>query len=171
MAKAVAYGNKKLDFFVNERESDEYNPDEIDRRIIRYLSIDGRASYTQIAESLRVTPATVRNRLNRLIESKIIKNFKPIVDRKLYNLDISAFLMINLESTKLTEGVVTQLQEFSEISQISILASNPNIVCTAFAQNMDLFSIFLAKLTQIDGLKEVKANFIIKSISPGCFIQ
>ncbi|NVM52784.1 MAG: Lrp/AsnC family transcriptional regulator [Candidatus Helarchaeota archaeon] len=171
MTKALEFTEKKLEFYMREYDPEDYNPDEIDRRIIRYLSEDGRASYTQIAESIGVTPATVRNRLTRLIELKIIRNFKPIVDKKLYNLDISAFFMITLESSKLTEGVVTHLQDFTQISQISILASDPNIVCNVFAKNMEDFSILLAKVTQIDGIKDVKSNFIIKSVAPGCFMQ
>ncbi len=171
MTKAIMYGNQKLDFFVEKYESEEFNPDEIDRRIIRYLSVDGRASYTEIAESIGVTPATVRNRLTRLVASGIIKNFKPVVDKKLYNLDISAFFMITLESSKQTEGVFGQLQDHSEISQISVLASNPHIVCTVFARNMEEFSVLLAKITQIDGIKEINTNFIIKSVVSGCVMQ
>ncbi|MHA1263796.1 MAG: Lrp/AsnC family transcriptional regulator [Candidatus Helarchaeota archaeon] len=171
MAKAISYASKKLDFYVRGEDLENYSPDELDHRIIRCLSEDGRASYTQIAERLGVTPATIRNRLNRLLETKIIRNFKPIVDRKLFNLDISAFFMISLDSSKLTDSIVKQLQDFSEISQISILTSQPNIVCTAYARNMDDFSILLARITQIDGIKDIKTNFIMKSITPGCFMQ
>ena len=171
MTKAIMYGNQKLDIYVDKYDFEDFNPDAIDRRIIRYLSVDGRASYTQIAEYIGVTPATVRNRLTRLVGSGIIKSFKPVVDKKLYNLDISAFFMITLEASKLTEAVVGQLQENSEISLISILASNPHIVCTVFAKNMEAFSLLLARITQIDGIKEINTNFIIKSVVSGCFMQ
>ncbi|HUX99346.1 MAG TPA: Lrp/AsnC family transcriptional regulator [Candidatus Deferrimicrobium sp.] len=151
--------------------SEDYLPDEIDRRIIRCLSEDGRASYSQIATNLGVTAATVRNRISRLVDFGIIKNFKPLINKKFYKLDISAFLMITLDSSKVTEEIIAKLQDFSEISQIAILTSNPNIVCTVFAQNMDLFSILLSKVTQLDGIKDVKTNFILKSVASGFFIQ
>jgi len=172
MAKAVAYTDKKLDSFLRRKEnSEDYYPDEIDRRIIQYLSQNGRASYTEIADNVNLTPAAIRYRLTRLIDYGIIKNFKPLVDRKFYNLDISACFMINLESNKYTEEVVAELQKITEINHISILASNPNILCTGFTQNMGLFSMLLAKITQIDGIKEVQTNFIVKSIATGAFIQ
>lgn len=171
MAKAVAYTNKKLDFFINGDESEGYNPDEIDRRIIQYLSMNGRASYTEIAEFMKLSPAAIRYRLTRLLDCGVIKNFKPLVDKKFYNLDISAYFMINLDSNKCTEEVVAKLQELTEITQISILTSNPNILCMGFTQNMELFSMLLAKITQIDGVKEVQTNFIVKSIATGAFIQ
>jgi len=148
-----------------------YSPDITDRRIIQYLSINGRASYTEIAEFMKLTPAAIRYRLTRLIDCGIIKNFKPLIDKKFYNLDISAYFMINLETNKDTEKVVARLQDLTEITQISILTSNPNIICTGFTQNMELFSILLAKITQIDGVKDVQTNFIVKSIAIGAFIQ
>ncbi len=168
MAKAVAYTDKKLDAFV---ETAEYNPDELDRRIIRELSKNGRASYTEIAENMRVTPATVRNRLNKMIEAKIIKNFKPVIDKKLYNLDISALFMISLDSSKLAETIVNKLEDFQEITQITVLASNPNIVCTVYAENMAMLSMLLTQITQLDGIKDVIANFVVKSIGSGFLVQ
>ena len=171
MAKAASFGNKKLDNFMNKYDPEKYGPDEIDRRIIRILSKDGRASYTQIAGEMNLTPATIRYRVNRLIEMGVIKNFKPLVDKKLYNLDISAYFMISLEATKFTGEVVKKLQGFKAIRQISILANNPNIICTIFAQNMDQFSVLLSEVTQIEGIKDVNTNFIIKTVSPGCFMQ
>jgi DNA-binding Lrp family transcriptional regulator len=176
MAKAVQFANKKLDFFVRHEEITElddadYNPDMIDRRLIRELSRNGRASYTEIADILGVTPATVRNRMNRLTDLGVIKNFKPLINRKLYNLDISALLFITLDSSKLTDEVVAKLQELPEITQISIMTNDPNLVCNSFAENMAVFSLLLAKITQLDGVKDVKSNFIIKSVSTGSFIQ
>lgn len=168
MVKEFRYTTKKLDYFV---ETEDYKPDLIDRRIISELSKNGRASYTEIADIINVTPATVRNRMNRLIESKIIRNFKPLVDKKLYNLDISALLMITLETSKITEDITKKLKEFPEITQISILANDPNIVCNIFAENMELFSMILIKITQMDGIKDVKSNFVMKSIFSGSFIQ
>jgi Lrp/AsnC family transcriptional regulator, leucine-responsive regulatory protein len=172
MAKAIAYTDKKLDSYLLKRGSlEDYYPDEIDRRIIQYLSQNGRASYTEIADNMKLTPAAIRYRLTRLIDCGIIKNFKPLVDKKIYNLDISAQFMINLESTKYTEEVVNELRKLAEINQILIMSSNPNIHCIGFTQNMDLFSMLLAKITQIDGIKEVQTNFIVKSITTGAFIQ
>ena len=151
--------------------AEDYLPDEIDRRIIRYLSEDGRASYSKIAEFIGVTPATIKNRLTRLIEFGIIRNFKPLIDKRFYRLDISAFLMISLEASRQTEQVVSKLHDIPEVSQISVLSSNPNIVCTVFAQNMNMFSSMLAKIMQLDGIKDVKTNFILKSYASGFFIQ
>ncbi len=49
--------------------------DEIDRKMIARLQIDGRISVTTLANVLGVARGTVKTRLERLIETKAIKRF------------------------------------------------------------------------------------------------
>lgn len=47
--------------------------DELDRKIIALLQIDGRASNAKIAREVGVSEGTVRRRLRRLIQDDVIK--------------------------------------------------------------------------------------------------
>ncbi len=47
--------------------------DELDRRIIELLQLDGRASITRIARELGVSQGTVQRRLSRLIQDDLIR--------------------------------------------------------------------------------------------------
>ena len=47
--------------------------DKIDSKIICLLQKDGRMANTEIAKRVGITEATVRNRINRLIEDDIIQ--------------------------------------------------------------------------------------------------
>ena len=51
------------------------NIDDIDRKIIARLQIDGRASVTTLAAVLGLARGTVQARLTRLIDSRVIKRF------------------------------------------------------------------------------------------------
>ncbi|MBB6647289.1 Lrp/AsnC family transcriptional regulator [Halobellus ruber] len=58
-----------------------YRPDEIDRRILYYLGANARdTSAPMIADEVDVTPATVRNRINRLEEHGIIRGYHTDID-------------------------------------------------------------------------------------------
>ncbi|MCK4782394.1 MAG: AsnC family protein, partial [Desulfobacteraceae bacterium] len=46
--------------------------DAIDRAIISYLQYDGRMAYTKIARELGISEGTVRSRVKRLMESKML---------------------------------------------------------------------------------------------------
>ncbi|HAJ00941.1 MAG TPA: Lrp/AsnC family transcriptional regulator, partial [Dehalococcoidia bacterium] len=47
--------------------------DELDRRIISLLQMDGRASNAKIAREVGVSEGTVRRRLRRLIQEDVVK--------------------------------------------------------------------------------------------------
>ena len=47
--------------------------DELDKRIIKLLQVDGRASNAKIAREVGVSEGTVRRRLRRLIDGDVIK--------------------------------------------------------------------------------------------------
>ena len=47
--------------------------DQIDRDLIVELQKDGRCSFVELAETLHVSEATVRNRVRRLLDSGVIK--------------------------------------------------------------------------------------------------
>lgn len=56
--------------------------DLIDRNIVTILKEDARTSYSKIADDIGKTEATVRRRVNRLIDEKIIKKFTIVLDDK-----------------------------------------------------------------------------------------
>ena len=47
--------------------------DELDRNIIKFLSKNGRMSFTEMASQLEVTEKTVRTRYNNMIENDVIE--------------------------------------------------------------------------------------------------
>ncbi len=49
--------------------------DEMDRKIIEILIKDARTPYTDIAKKLRVSEATIRKRVSKLVKSGVIKRF------------------------------------------------------------------------------------------------
>ncbi len=49
--------------------------DEVDRKIIARLKIDGRASVTTLSGVLGFARGTVQSRLTRMMESRVIKRF------------------------------------------------------------------------------------------------
>ena len=49
--------------------------DEKDRSILEILKDDGRGSYTEIAEEVDVSEATVRNRVEKMRENNVIEKF------------------------------------------------------------------------------------------------
>lgn len=77
--------------------------DETDRRILRHLLHDGRASMRQIATELGLSPTTVASRVGRLERDRAIKGYAGMVDSLTLGYDLTAVTEILVSKGKLLE--------------------------------------------------------------------
>jgi Lrp/AsnC family transcriptional regulator for asnA, asnC and gidA len=98
--------------------SDRLQLDELDIQIVQILHKDGRMAFTEIAKRVRVSEATIRNRVQRLLESDAIKI------QAYLNPDKLGFRNIALIELKLTDLVAAQFiaQELTILDSVSYVA-------------------------------------------------
>lgn len=91
--------------------------DEIDIKLLAFLSDNARASFVQLAEHLKITVGAVRYRMNHLIKRKIILGFRAIINLQ----------SIGMEYYK----VDLWLRKFDRIEEVKqFILSNPNVIYT-----------------------------------------
>lgn len=134
--------------------------DIIDIQILELLRENARQSLTDIASQLNMTPAAVKYRIQRLIESGIIYKFTIVIDRKKIGYEISAFLIINAVSKIYISSIVKYLKQIPEISKITILMGDPDIISEVAVTNMNNFIEFLKKISQIEEIQTFKTWFV-----------
>lgn len=74
--------------------------DEFDRRIVAALVEDGRMSVTDLAERIGLSKTPTQARLKRLIELRVIRGFRALVDPALFGGDHIAFVEVKLDDTR-----------------------------------------------------------------------
>lgn len=77
--------------------------DETDRRILRHLLHDGRASLRRLATELGLSPTTVASRVARLEREKVVRGYASIVDSQKLGYDLTALTEILVSKGKLLE--------------------------------------------------------------------
>lgn len=100
------------------QESDRLPLDELDIRVVQLLHQDGRMAFTEIAKRAGVSEATIRNRVQRLLE------FNAIKIQAYLNPDKLGFRQIALVEVKLTNLVAAQqiAQELTRLDSVSYVA-------------------------------------------------
>ena len=76
--------------------------DELDRRVIKILQVDGRRTNTDIAKELHVSETTVRKRVAQLLSRGMI-NIVAVPTPKGVGLNMSAIIGISVTLPKLRE--------------------------------------------------------------------
>lgn len=129
--------------------------DLIDRNIIKILKNDARTSYRKIADDIGKTEATVRRRVNRLIDENIIRKFTIVLDDKKLDNPTKATIKIQPELSKIKE-ITSSLTKINEITDIYRLSGDCGL----------LIKVELPSLEHLDPLIEDEISLI-----PGVLIK
>ena len=99
--------------------------DELDRKLIELLQVNGRASNARIARQVGVSEGTVRRRLRRLIQDEIIR-VVAVPDPQKMGLNTIALIGIQAEPDKI-DSVAAKLSELPEAQYISLTTGSYDI--------------------------------------------
>jgi Lrp/AsnC family transcriptional regulator for asnA, asnC and gidA len=137
--------------------------DKIDCRMIELLQKDGRIPNTDIAKEIGISEATVRSRLNRLIEEgyiQIVAVSNPIQ----LGFKIVGILRIKVDITKI-EKVTKELSKIKSIWFVVHATGDSDIYTEFVARSLDeLNDIIFNKVYKIDGIVRTETSLILKYI-------
>jgi Lrp/AsnC family transcriptional regulator, regulator for asnA, asnC and gidA len=133
--------------------------DDLDRRILQQLQIDGRMPFTRIAEELGVSDATVRARVARLTRSRMVK-FVADVDAGDLGL-VEVYLGLKVQGPEL-EGVVDALAATPEIPYVALCTGAHDILCELVCLDNDELLRSIMDVRAIPGVSHVEAITVLK---------
>ena len=115
--------------------------DVVDRKVLRALAADGRASYQGIADLVGLSRPAVMERVKRLEEAGYIKGYAARIDRARMGFPVTAFVAVRYAS----EDMEPRMQE---------LAAHPNVLeCHHVAgEDCYILKVATASLERLQGL-------------------
>jgi len=141
----------------------KYLPDELDRRIIAHLRIDGRASLAKISEALGVARGTVQNRLDRLIETGTLLGFTVRVREDYDERTVHAVMLIEVVG-KSTTQVIRKLRGIPEIATLHTTNGNWDLIANIRAASLSDFDRVLREVRMIDGVSNSETSLMLSSV-------
>ena len=143
--------------------SDNYRPDDLDRRLISALRSDGRAPISKLAALLKVSRATVENRLNRLQASGVVLGFT-LRFREDVDLD-SVRAIISIEVTgKSTAAIIRSLRGIPEIHALYTTNGAWDLVGEIRAASLGDFDRVLREVRNIDGVLNSETSLLLSAV-------
>ena len=132
--------------------------DKVDRAIVEYLSRDARTSNRQIAEDLGVTEGTVRGRIKRMEEEKLIRitavtNIDRFADAAL------AYIWIEVEKSGQTREVARQLADIQELGFVGVMLGRSDILAITMVRNTEHLAEFVhSRISGIEGVRSTQST-------------
>ena len=135
--------------------------DQIDLEIISFLQSDGRTPYTDIAKALDRSEGTVRNRVARLLQERILQIIG-MVDPYRLGFDAPAVISVSVQPP-LLETVANTISKFPEVSYLIMVSGEFDLLVEVLCKDRDHLANFLnEKLLQ--GLSRAQ-------LSPPCCVR
>jgi len=137
--------------------------DQIDCRMIELLQIDGRISNTDIAKEIGLSEATVRTRLNRLIQDEFIQIVAVSNPIKL-GFKIVGNIRIHVEIKKM-DKIIKELKKLKPLWFIVQTTGGTGIDTEFVVKSLDeLNELIFDKINKIDGIVRTDTSLFLNYI-------
>lgn len=136
--------------------------DDLDRKIIELLQINGRASNARIARDVGVSEGTVRRRLRRLVQEEIIR-VVAVPDPEKMGLSTVALIGIQADPNKL-DDVAERLAALRETQYVSLTTGSFDLfIWVALPSSEELGNFLRHSVGVINGVRrtETFVNLVI----------
>ena len=136
--------------------------DDLDYKMIALLRSDARQPVASLAAELGVSRATIRSRIDRLIESGVIRGFTIAVhDNATRNL-VRGLMMIEVEA-KASNKVVKRLYGYPEVRKLHSTNGHWDLVAELVAGSLEEFDELLNRIRTVDGIKSTDTSILLAS--------
>ena len=134
--------------------------DILDLKIVKCLTDDARCTYKKIAEETGVSEATVKNRIDKLMEEGIIKKFTVIMDYHKLGRAIKAFIGLKIQPAKLQE-IVDDIQKNPDVHVLYRTSGDVDLLIEVIFEQMEDLNKFLEKELALDGILGTVVTIVI----------
>jgi Lrp/AsnC family transcriptional regulator for asnA, asnC and gidA len=136
------------------------NIDSTDRCLIILLQANGRLQHTDLARRLGIPEATVRRRMKRLLDERVIQ-IVAVPDPYKIGYDTHAIVGLRVQPGKIAD-VIAVLNPLPQIRYIGVTAGAYDVVIEALFENNDELRYFLTDtLGRIEGLQGTETAYVL----------
>lgn len=140
-----------------------YRVDALDRSIIKMLQGNGRLGNSEIARELGITETTVRKRIARLIDERLM-SIVAVPTPEAAGAQLSAIIGISVALQAMHE-VAEALRTYDEVRYVGVSAGRYDVMVEAFFSDQEHMLDFVThKLGALPGITDVETSIILKVV-------
>ncbi|MCJ8330350.1 MAG: Lrp/AsnC family transcriptional regulator [Lentisphaeria bacterium] len=138
--------------------------DKTDRDIIAILSEENTTN-NAIAEKLKITEGTVRQRIKKLREAGVLK-IRGLINPEILENQQLAFIMITLAEARLLDSKATEISQLNQVLSVSLITGRYDLLIEVIVEsNKGLVNFLTDELSQINGIAHSETFMSLKSIN------
>ena len=141
--------------------------DQIDRRILTILQMDGRIAAVELADKIGLSPTSTGERLKRLQREGYVAGFGARLDPHKLDLGFLVFVEVLLDKTTpdVFEKFAKAVQTAPEVLECHMVAGGFDYLVKARVANMTAYRRFLGEtLLALPGVRETRTYAVMEEV-------
>ncbi len=144
--------------------------DQKDREIITELINNSRQTVGQLGKKIGMPPTTIHNRIKKLEQAGIIRNYTADIDYKKLGRPVMAFIGItvnyNVKGRKIKQPeIAREIKKLEGVREVTILTGGIDIIVKVMAKDIDdLNELVTEKLRDIDGVDKTQTMIVLTQV-------
>ena len=108
--------------------------DKIDEQLLKILKENSRFSFADLGRKINLSPSAVRERVQKMEETGVIKKYSIQVDNKKLGKDLEAFILLKVFPGQLRH-ILDRIKDFDEIKEAHRITGSQNIHLKVVVEN------------------------------------
>ena len=137
--------------------------DNLNIRILNLLQDNARMSASEIATEVGLSVPATAERIKKLLDSDLIKNFTTILKAEKIGYDITAFIIVDCTSSDLYEHVVQKSLLNKHILECHSITGEGSHLLKIRARNSDDLELLLGEIQSWSGVIRTHTMFVLST--------
>jgi len=147
-----------------ESTNSNFSLDDKDLAILRILQLNARATVKEIAEKVHLSTTPVHERIKRMEETGIIKQYATLVDHAKVKKGLMVICYVSLKQHNKNAGAkfIKSIQEMNEVIECYNISGEFDFMLKVVEESMDAYYNFhVNKLSQAENIGHVQSVFVM----------
>jgi Lrp/AsnC family leucine-responsive transcriptional regulator len=137
--------------------------DEMNRKILKLLMTDGKMTYNDVAQRLRRSPSTVRDRIRRLEDDKIILGYVAVINAEQLGMKAEGIMLANLVDG-VTADKLRTLSNVTGVMEVLQVSGMRRVMIRLHAPNNHILEEIIQKEIVPLGLVDMELRIVLDSL-------
>ncbi len=145
--------------------------DRYDRRLLRALMDNGRATLSSLAERVSLSPTQCARRMARLEQEGLIAGYQAILDRRAAGFGVLALVNVSLErqGESLARDFQQAVKELPEVVECLLLTGDADYQLRVLERDLDSYAEFVTnRLMRLPGVAHIRSSIALRAVKQEC---
>ena len=136
--------------------------DSLDLRLISLLRENARLSVADLAKQLKVSRGTVQNRIDKLVEQRVLLGFTVRTASEVAAQRVRAVMMISVDGDR-SDAILAALRGYPEVRALHTTNGRWDIVAELGADSLEAFDAVLRDIRTIKGVSNSETSLLLST--------